>query len=93
MTRTTNIELAYTNWRFFSSWTDNFEEETGDGSFDGDWNRLIRQADDKATASGTCTSSCFVSTSCKTVPQGKYLFPGAIVCLVFALRETLQTIS
>jgi cupin 2 domain-containing protein len=41
-----NIELTYVNWRFFSSWIENFKKETGDGSFDGDWNRLIRQTED-----------------------------------------------
>jgi len=42
MTKSTNIELTYANWRFFPSWTENFKKETGDGSFDGNWDRLIR---------------------------------------------------
>jgi hypothetical protein len=45
MTKSTYTKLAYNNWRFFPSWTKNFEAETGDGSFDGNWNRLIRHAE------------------------------------------------
>jgi len=41
MTKSAKIELTYANWRFFS-WTENFEQEAEDGSFDGKWNRLIR---------------------------------------------------
>jgi cupin 2 domain-containing protein len=39
------IALTYDNWRFFS-WTKNFKKETGDGSFDGKWDRLIRGTED-----------------------------------------------
>jgi len=46
MTKSAKIELTYAHWRFFPSWTENFEKETGDGSFDGNWNRLIRQTKD-----------------------------------------------
>jgi len=42
VTKSTKIELTYTNWRFFSSWMENFKKEIGDGSFDGNWDRLIR---------------------------------------------------
>ena len=46
MTKNTYTKLTYNNWRFFPSWTKNFEAETGDGSFDGNWNRLIRLTKD-----------------------------------------------
>lgn len=44
MAKSEKIKLTYANWRFFS-WTENFEKELEDGSFDGKWNRLIRGAD------------------------------------------------
>ena len=44
--KSAKTELTYANWRFFPAWTENFKKETGDGSFDGDWKRLIRQAED-----------------------------------------------
>jgi cupin 2 domain-containing protein len=47
MTKSANIELTYSNWRFFPSWTEHFKQETGDGSFDGNWNLLTRQTEDK----------------------------------------------
>ncbi len=37
------INLDYSNWRFFP-WTENFKKEAADGSFDGDWERLIKSA-------------------------------------------------
>ena len=45
MTESANIKLTYANWRFFPSWTENFKKETGDGSFDSNWSRLIRQTE------------------------------------------------
>ena len=46
MTKAAKIKLTYSNWRFFPSWKENFKKEIGDGSFDGNWNRLIRQTED-----------------------------------------------
>jgi len=41
MTASAAIKLTYDNWRFFP-WSENFENEATDGSFDGNWKRLIR---------------------------------------------------
>lgn len=38
---TPKIKLDYSNWRFFP-WTGNFKKESPDGSFDGNWERLIK---------------------------------------------------
>ncbi|MDR0327065.1 MAG: cupin domain-containing protein [Planctomycetaceae bacterium] len=46
MTESAKIKLNYINWQFFPSWMENFKKETGDGSFDGNWTRLIRQTED-----------------------------------------------
>jgi len=42
---TSSIKLTYDNWRFFS-WMKHFKKEAADGSFDGNWNRLIRGTKD-----------------------------------------------
>ena len=45
LTKSADIALTYDNWRFFS-WTEHFEKEAEDGSFDGNWDRLIRGTED-----------------------------------------------
>jgi hypothetical protein len=75
MTQSTRIKLTYANWRFFSSWTANFGKETGDGAFDGDWDRLIHQTEDTEDKNALKRHQAFIavaspSTSSKNRKDG-----------------------
>jgi hypothetical protein len=63
MTKSTRIKLTNANWRFFPSWTANFEKETGDGVFDGDWNRLIRQTEDTEDKNALKRHQAFIAVA------------------------------